>query len=128
MQYSEYANTKRYSVYNTKKVMETKLKNTVKVTRSSLVDDVYQDCHCDRQVVQSVIDATLDSIKDNLKDGATVELRGFGTFELRLRKGRKTARNPKTGEKVSSDPHYVVIFRSGYELKQEVMKLAAPNK
>ncbi len=99
-----------------------------KVTRSGLVDEVYQDCNCDRQMVQTVIDSAFDKIKDNLADGATVELRGFGTFELRLRKGRKTARNPKTGEKVSSEPHYVVIFRSGYELKQEVMQLPAPKK
>lgn len=107
--------------------MEPKLESIKKVTRSALVDEVYQDCDCERQIVQTVIDATLENIKNNLADGATVELRGFGTFELRLRKGRKTARNPKTGEKVSSEPHYVVIFRSGYELKQDVMQLPAPK-
>lgn len=108
--------------------MEHKLESVKKVTRSALVDEVYQDLSYDRQMVQDVIDAALENIKDNLGHGATVELRGFGTFELRLRKGRKTARNPKTGEKVSSEPHYVVIFRSGYELKQEVMQLPAPKK
>jgi integration host factor subunit beta len=30
-------------------------------------------------------------------NGKTVELRGFGTFEVKLRKGRTRARNPKTG-------------------------------
>lgn len=109
-------------------MVEHKLESIKKVTRSALVDEVYQDCKHDRQVVQEIIDAALDNIKENLGHGATVELRGFGTFELRLRKGRKTARNPKTGEKVSSEPHYVVIFRSGYELKQEVMQLPAPKK
>ncbi len=104
------------------------MENTTKITRSSLVDDVYQDCNCDKQLVQTVIDSALCSIKKGLCDGSTVELRGFGTFELRLRKGRKTARNPKTGEKVSSEPHYVVVFRSGYELKKEVMNLPVQTK
>ena len=56
-------------------------------------------------------------------DGSTIELRGFGTFELRLRKERKKARNPKTGDSLSVPPHYIVAFRSGQELKRAVWDL-----
>ena len=55
--------------------------------------------------------------------GSTIELRGFGTFEPRLRKGREKARNPKTGEIVSMAPHYVAAFRAGKDLKQALYSL-----
>jgi nucleoid DNA-binding protein len=45
--------------------------------------------------------------------GKTVELRGFGTFEVKKRKGRKRARNPKTGENVAVKDHGVATFRPG---------------
>ena len=65
------------------------------------------------------IDIFLD--KDGNVDNAyfqTVELRGFGTFEVKLRKGRKRARNPKTGAIVSVEDHGVASFRPGRELKK----------
>ena len=54
-------------------------------------------------------------------------MRGFGTFELRLRKGREKARNPKTGAPVSVEPHYVAAFRSGQELKNALWELKTPD-
>ena len=62
-------------------------------------------------------------MKSSLSEGKVIELRGFGTFEPRLRKGRENARNPKTGEILSSSPHYVVAFRSGRELKKSLLEL-----
>ena len=52
-----------------------------------------------------------------------IELRGFGTFEIRTRKGREKARNPKTGDLVSVETHGVAIFRPGKELKDAVWNL-----
>ena len=69
------------------------------------------------------MDAFLESLAEELLEGNTIELRGFGTFEPRLRKGRENARNPKTGESLSSAPHYVVAFRSGRELKKSLLEL-----
>ena len=94
-----------------------------KVTKVDLVESVYENTSYDKKVVQSVIDSFLDEIKNSLKDSSTIELRGFGTFELRLRKGKESARNPKTGDKVSVAPHYVAAFRSGQELKNSLWNL-----
>lgn len=94
-----------------------------KVTKFDLVESVYNDVNCEKKVVQSVIESLLVQIKENLKDGSTIELRGFGTFEPRLRKGREKARNPKTGEQLSVEPHYVAAFRSGQDLKNALWKL-----
>ena len=94
-----------------------------KVTKVDLVESVYENTSYDKKVIQTVIDTFLEEIKNSLKDSSTIELRGFGTFELRLRKGKESARNPKTGDKVSVAPHYVAAFRSGQELKNSLWNL-----
>ncbi len=94
-----------------------------KITKYDLVDSVYQSVDCDKRLVLEVVDGLLEQLKNSLKDGNTIELRGFGTFEPRLRKGRAKARNPKTGESLSVAPHYVAAFRSGQELKKALWTL-----
>lgn len=94
-----------------------------KITKIDLLEAVYQSTECEKQVVQKVTDQLFEQIKEFLSQGNTIELRGFGTFEPRLRKGRENARNPKTGETLSSAPHYVVAFRSGRELKKSLLEL-----
>lgn len=94
-----------------------------KITKIDLVEAVYQATEFEKQVVQKVVDELFEQLKSSLSEGSSIELRGFGTFEPRLRKGRKNARNPKTGEKLSSSPHYVVAFRSGRELKNSLLQL-----
>jgi integration host factor subunit beta len=98
-----------------------------KVTKFDLVEAVYENTSYDKKVVQTVIDSFLEEIKNSLKDSSTIELRGFGTFELRLRKGKESARNPKTGDIVSVAPHYVAAFRSGQELKNSLWNLPVEN-
>ena len=85
-----------------------------KVTKYDLVEAVYKDTNYERKMVQDVADRLLDEIKQSLGNGNTIELRGFGTFEPRLRKGRSRARNPKTGEDISAvAPHYGAAGDSG---------------
>lgn len=94
-----------------------------KLTKNDLIESVYLNTEVDRQSVQIVIDSLLEQLKLSLQNGNKIELRGFGTFENRMRKGRSKARNPRTGEIVSVDPHYVSVFRPGKELKQAVSNL-----
>ena len=94
-----------------------------KVTKFDWVDGIRQRTGVEKKIVQEVFEASIGEIKTALKDGSTIELRGFGTFELRLRKERKKARNPKTGDSLSVPPHYIVAFRSGQELKRAVWDL-----
>lgn len=102
--------------------------NANKVTKFDLVDAIYQNTKYEKKVVQEVVENLLAEIKSSLKNGATIELRGFGTFEPRLRKGRSKARNPKTGKQISVAPHYVSVFRAGQELKSALWDLpVAPN-
>ena len=94
-----------------------------KITKADLVDNIYKDSKYERQTVQAVVDDFILELRKHLQSGATIELRGFGTFEARLRKGRKDCRNPKTGSSCSSEPHYVAAFRAGQELKKSLFEL-----
>jgi len=94
-----------------------------KLTKIDLVDRIYEKSDIEIKNIKVVVDSLLDEIKDALVTNNSVELRGFGTFENRLRKGRAQARNPRTGEIVSVDDHFVVVFRPGKELKNTVWNL-----
>ena len=99
-----------------------------KMTKNDLVEAVFLDTTVEKKVIQEVVDSLLDRIKDSLKNGSVIELRGFGTLELRLRKGRAKARNPRTGESVSVEPHSVVAFRAGKDLRSAVWGLTDKKK
>ncbi|MDR0525102.1 MAG: integration host factor subunit beta [Spirochaetaceae bacterium] len=94
-----------------------------KYTRSEVIGSVTEKTGLDRQNVRLILDCLLEDIKAALRNNKTIELRGFGTFEVKLRKGREKARNPKTGETVSVDSHGSAIFRPGRELKHAVWNL-----
>jgi nucleoid DNA-binding protein len=99
-----------------------------KKTKSDIVDRIYEKSGFELKNVRSIVDFFLDEMKSTLQQGKSVELRGFGTFEIRERKGRQKARNPKTGETVSVEDHAVVAFRSGKELKSIVWGLPSQKK
>lgn len=94
-----------------------------KVTKNDLVDAIYFKSNCEKYLVQDIVEKLLKEIKKSLENGSTIELRGFGTFEPRLRKGREKAHNPKTGEILSVAPHYVAAFRAGQDLKKALWNL-----
>jgi integration host factor subunit beta len=98
-----------------------------KITKIDILDSIYQRTGMNRREIREVIDLFLNDIKSALVKGAAVELRGFGTFEARIRKGRSRARNPKTGMPVSVNSHGVAAFRPGRELKRNVWILGAEN-
>jgi integration host factor subunit beta len=91
-----------------------------KLTKAEIVEKLHNSLDLNRQEVHQVLDAFFDEIKLALKEKQVIELRGFGTFEVRVRKGKEKARNPKTGEVVSVDEHGVAVFRPGRELKEMV--------
>ncbi|MDR2629947.1 MAG: integration host factor subunit beta [Spirochaetaceae bacterium] len=94
-----------------------------KITKADIIDSIYEKTGMNRKEIRSLVDFFIDDIKDALVKRRIVELRGFGTFEIRVRKGRQKARNPKTGEPVSVTSHGIAAFRPGRELKQAVWNL-----
>lgn len=98
-----------------------------KITKADIVNSVYQKTGMSRKEVKTVIDLFIDEIKDALIKHTIIELRRFGTFEIRIRKGRQRARNPKTGKTVSVNSHGIAAFRPGRELKQDVWNLGGED-
>jgi integration host factor subunit beta len=98
-----------------------------KYTKIEIVDSLCEKTGISRKEIRSVIDNFIGELKDALVENKAIELRGFGTFEIKVRKGRQKARNPRTGETVSVVSHGTVIFRPGRELKQDVWNLGFPQ-
>lgn len=63
--------------------------------------------------------AVMHAMQDALVDGDRIEIRGFGSFTTRHREGGQR-RNPRTGEYVYAPERYVVAFRAGKELREEI--------
>ena len=91
-----------------------------KFTKADIIDALYEKTGMSRAEIRNAIDLFIDEMKDALVRRNVIELRGFGTFEVKKRKARPRARNPRTGESIDIHSHGVVSFRSGRELKQAV--------
>jgi len=96
-------------------------------TKADIVDALYDNTGIDRKGIRKIIDLFFNEVKTALMRRDVIELRGFGTFEIKMRKGRNRARNPKTGETISVRPHGIVCFRPGQELKQDAWTLNDEN-
>jgi len=94
-----------------------------KITKADIVDAIHNKIGLDRKEIRDVVDLFIDEVKAALISHDIIELRGFGTFEIKIRKGRQKARNPKTGEILSVNSHGIAAFRAGRELRQDVWNL-----
>ncbi|PKN38144.1 MAG: integration host factor subunit beta [Deltaproteobacteria bacterium HGW-Deltaproteobacteria-2] len=68
------------------------------------------------QDVTCIVNIIFDSMTDAIKRGERIELRGFGSFEVRERKPRM-GRNPKSGAEVKLEERKVPFFKTGKELR-----------
>jgi integration host factor beta subunit len=66
--------------------------------------------------VTYVVNIIFDSMIEAISRGERIELRGFGSFEVRERKPRM-GRNPKSGAEVKLQERKVPFFKTGKELR-----------
>ena len=102
--------------------------STKKFTKADIVDALYEKTGMTRAEGRAAVDLIIDEMKDALMRRQVIELRGFGTFEVKIRKARPRARNPRTGETITIRAHGAVAFRSGRELKQAVWAINDDKK
>ncbi|MFI3187035.1 MAG: integration host factor subunit beta [Methylococcaceae bacterium] len=69
--------------------------------------------------VELAVNCMLEQMITALENGEHVEIRGFGSFNLRHQLPR-LARNPKTGESVNLPAKVRLHFKPGKELKDRV--------
>lgn len=88
--------------------------------RSDLADLIIAE-HPDlrKDEANRLVRTIFDSITEHLASGGRVELRGFGSFDLKTRDAR-SGRNPRTGETVAIEEKSVVFFKTGKELRDRL--------
>jgi integration host factor subunit beta len=70
--------------------------------------------------VEVVVNSLLNILSNSLSSGERIEIRGFGSFDLRYHPSR-IGRNPRTGESVNIAGKYVPHFKPGKELRKRVL-------
>ncbi|MBX9680159.1 MAG: integration host factor subunit beta [Gemmataceae bacterium] len=96
------------------------------MTKKEIVKQISEKLGLTQLKVKEIVQETFDSIIATLLEERRIELRNFGVFEVKRRKPRK-ARNPRTGVRVDVDAKYVVTFKPGKEMEEEVRKLDAAD-
>jgi integration host factor subunit beta len=90
------------------------------VIKSQLVINVAGQIRRIRQdEVDEAVNAILDRIASALAHGDRVELRGFGSFSVKVREGY-VGRDPRTGVTVKVPKRKLPAFRQGIELRKRL--------
>jgi len=89
------------------------------LTKADLIEEVLRITELPRKESETIVETIFDSIIDSLQKGQKIEIRGFGSFRTRERRGR-VGRNPKTGAKVEVPAKKIPFFKPSKELKDFV--------
>ena len=66
-----------------------------------------------------VVNAVFENMADALVQKERIEIRGLGSFKVKLYKGYK-GRNPKTGDVIRVGGKKLPFFKVGKELREQV--------
>src|SRR6476646_5643356 len=90
-----------------------------RMTKSDLIEVVANKLHLPKGKAELIVNCIFDSMEESLKQGERIEIRGFGSFEIRHYKAYE-GRNPRTGDPVGVQPKRLPFFKVGKELKERV--------
>jgi DNA-binding protein HU-beta len=100
------------------------------LTKADIVDHIASGTGLTKVETEAVVDGFIQTVIEALKDGKNIEIRGFGSFKTKKRKGRM-ARNPRTGAQVKVDEHFVPYFKVSKELRttvnENLKKISPPS-
>ncbi|MDD2850898.1 MAG: integration host factor subunit beta [Desulfuromonadaceae bacterium] len=91
------------------------------MTRSDLIELLAERKNIPVTVAETIILEIFDSMAETLIAGQRIEIRGFGSFEIREYDAR-TGRNPKSGETITVKPKRLPFFKVGKELKERILE------
>ncbi|HEY2460040.1 MAG TPA: HU family DNA-binding protein [Candidatus Acidoferrum sp.] len=89
------------------------------LTKADLIEEVLRATELPRKESETIVETIFESIIGALQKGDKIEIRGFGSFRTRQRRGR-VGRNPKTGAKVEVPAKKIPFFKPSKELKDYV--------
>ena len=88
-------------------------------TKADLISTVSEKTGLTLMETESAVNSLFESIIESLKTRKRIEIRGFGSFNIR-HKNLRQARNPRTGEKVMVDEKEVPTFKISKDFKSAV--------
>ena len=95
------------------------------MTKSGLIEIVADRTpHISKKDTEIVVNTIFDSMAQTLMSGERIEIRGFGSFQVKVREARD-GRNPKTGDPVHISAKRTPFFKVGKELKEMVDRVPA---
>jgi integration host factor subunit beta len=96
------------------------------MTKSDLISAVSEQLKLPKGKAEAVVGTVFDAMEQSLRRGERIEIRGFGSFEIRTYKPYE-GRNPRTGEAVAVAPKRLPFFKVGKELKERVNDTPVPE-
>ncbi|MBO4385586.1 MAG: HU family DNA-binding protein [Treponema sp.] len=91
------------------------------MNKSELVDAIAADTGLSKKDTEGFVKSFIETVTKQLTKGDSVQLIGFGTFEVGKRAAR-TGRNPQTGEEIKIAAAKAPKFKAGKALKDAVNK------
>jgi integration host factor subunit beta len=88
--------------------------------RSDLIDQLAERKKLNIATAGAIVQEIFKNMADTLIAGNRIEIRGFGSFEIREYDGY-TGRNPRTGVESIVAPKKLPFFKVGKELKERIM-------
>lgn len=89
------------------------------MTKQQLIDRLAERQGIPKQIAKRAVDLIFDGMAEELAGGGRVEIRGFGSFQVR-RYDSYRSRNPKTGEHIEVKPKRMPHFKVGRDLYQRL--------
>jgi integration host factor subunit beta len=89
------------------------------VTKSELIEQLSESLKLPKGKAELVVKVMFDAMVGALERGERIEIRGFGSFEVRSYKPYE-GRNPRTGEPVQVKAKRLPFFKVGKELRERV--------
>ncbi len=90
------------------------------MNRSDLIDQLAQRLtQLPHDAVEQSVRALLECLTQSLEQQERIEIRGFGSWSVKSRPARN-ARNPKTGEWITTTPTVRIHFKPGLEFRERV--------
>ena len=89
------------------------------MNKTELIAAAAEKSGLSKKDTEKALCAIIDSITETLVAGDTVQLVGFGVFDVKTR-GARTGRNPKTKEVIQIPASKSPVFKAGKALKDTI--------
>ena len=94
--------------------------------KSDIIRRVSYKVNISNDELKIILDSFIDVISEMLKeskDRIHLEIRNFGSFDVKPTKLRKNARNPHSKEQVTIPPRKKISFKPSKNIKNEIYNL-----